>query len=751
MGDEQNKQQVQSQEKPNGNGRQLPNRYDGVAKVTGRAKYAAEFYQPGMLYAVMLQSTIASGEILKMETQDAENAPGVVKVLTPFNAPQLPAVKAQPPALRHLSLLQDRTVYYNGEPIAVVVAKSLVEAQYAASLVKVKYRETPSKLNFEKRLSDGHEPKGANAPTHLGVGNADSAWSKATVVLEQTYSTPLQNHNPMEPHATIAKWDGEKVTVWDATQYISGARQTIAKQFSLPQENVHVLDPYVGGGFGSKGSTWSHVMLCCMAAKVVGAPVQLVLERPQMFGPVGGRAATVQHIKLGTDDHGKLVAMEHHVTLPSSLKEAFLESAAQQTQMLYECDTIQTGYSMVDMNIGVQTFMRAPGEAPGTAALESAMDELAEKLKMDPLELRLVNYAEVDRGLETRDFSSKNLKQAYSQAAERFGWARRNRTPGQLREGNLLIGHGMATATYPANRSAAMAKVRLNPDASVWVGSGTQDLGTGMYTIMAQTVMQELDVPYEKVTAELGDSTLPKAPVSGGSQSTASVGPAVKEACHQLLLKLAANAVSDASSPLHGAQTSAIECKGGTLRLKSDPSKSESLSASIARNQGQAVEAEGSAEPSQEAQKSLATHSWGAVFAEVAVDQSTYMVKVRRIVATYDIGLLLNHKTGISQLEGGLIWGIGMALTEGSWLDNNVGRIVNENLAEYHVPCNADAPQMDITALNIADTRFNPQGARGIGEIGITGVAGAIANAIYNATGRRVRDFPITLDRIMSA
>lgn len=745
----------QQEEKPLGNGKQMPYRYEGKLKVTGKAQYAAEFQPPFTptqkpLYAWLILSSIPAGEITAMNTTVADAAPGVVKILTPFNAPKLPGVKPQPPAVRKLSLLQDCKVYYNGEPIGLVVAKSLDEARYAASLVKVTYNTTPAKLNFDKRLNEKRPPKGGNAPPKEDHGDEAAAWAKATTVLEQTYTTPLQNHNPLEPHATIAEWQGDKLTVYDATQYVSGVKQSLAKHFALPMDSVRVIDPVVGGGFGSKGSMWSHVVLAAMAARVVGQPVKLPLDRTQMFGPVGGRPATTQHIKLGADSTGKLVAIRHEVVEPTSVMEDFLEPSGKQTDMLYDCKQIAIDHKMVDMNIGVQTFMRAPGESTGTTALETAMDELAIKLNMDPLELRLKNYAEKDPGMQ-REWSSKNLRAAYQDAAERFGWSKRNPKPGQVREGNLLIGYGMATATYPANRSSAMASIKLLPGGKIAVASGTQDLGTGMYTIMTQTVMQELDIPFEQIDTKLGDSALPKAPVSGGSMSAASVGPAVKDACAQLTLKLANMAISDSSSPLAGAKAEDIIVKGGKLQLKSNPAKSEPLSASITRNKGVPVEEQGSAQPSEQAERQLSTHSWGAVFAEVAVDQTTYMVQVRRVVATYDVGTLLNQKTGINQLQGGLVWGIGMALEEDSHLDNNYGRIVNNNLAEYHVPVNADAQILDVKVLGIADTKFNPQGARGVGEIGITGIAGAINNAIYNATGKRVRSFPITPDKIMTA
>lgn len=739
----------QQEEKPVGNGKELPHRYEGKLKVTGKAKYATESDVKDPLYAWLILATIPSGEIVSMDTTTADRASGVVKILTPFNAPRLPGTKPEPPLTRRLSLLQDRTVHYNGEPIGLTIGKTLDEARYAASLVRVKYNPTPSKLHFSTRLQENRPPKHSNAPKKEDHGDEAAAWAKATVVLDQTYTTPLQNHNPLEPHATIAMWEGEKLTVFDSTQGVNGVKQSLAKNFALPMDSVRVLNPYVGGGFGSKGSAWSHVVLAAMAAKVTGRPVKLVLDRTQMFGPVGGRPATVQHIKLGTDASGRLVAMRHEVIEPTSVMEDFLEPSAKQTDMLYACDQIAIDHKMVEMNIGIQTYQRAPGEATGTSALETAMDELALKLNMDPLELRMKNYAERDPGMQ-RDWSAKHLREAYSNAAERFGWSKRKPTPGQMREGNKRIGYGMATATYPANRSAAQARIKLLPSGHIEIASGTQDLGTGTYTIVTQIVMQELDIPWESIDTKLGDSALPKAPVSGGSQSAASVGPAIKDACEQLKLKLANMAILDPASPLYNAEPQNIVIKG-TLQLKSDPTKSEPLTASIARNKGAAIEVQGSAEPSQEAERSLSTHSWGAVFAEVAVDDTTHMVEVRRVVATYDIGKLLNKKTGINQLQGGIVWGISMALQEDSHLDNTYGRVVNNNLGEYHVPVNADAQIIDVEVLDIPDTKFSPQGARGIGEIGITGIAAAINNAVYNATGKRVRSFPITLDKLMAA
>jgi xanthine dehydrogenase YagR molybdenum-binding subunit len=599
-------------------------------------------------------------------------------------------------------------------------------------------------------LGEARPPKSpGREPATQTRGDLAAAMAKGTVTVEQTYTTPYQHHNPMEPHATLAWWEGDKLTVHDSTQYIAGDRVTIARTLGIPADNVHLECPYTGGGFGCKGSTWSHVILAAMAAKVVQKPVKLALDRPQMWGPVGGRPTTVQRINLAATQDGKITGVEHNVIVHTSVMEDFLEPSADQTRMLYASEACETSHKMVDMNLGVATFMRAPGESTGTAALETAMDELAVALKMDPVQLRLVNYAEKDLGSD-KPWSSKHLRACYEQAAARFGWSKRNPQPAAMREGNKLIGWGMATATYPANRSAAQALVRILPNGHAFVACGSQELGTGTYTIMAQTAGDTLGIDPAFVEAKLGDSTLPKAPVSGGSQSAASIGPAIEAAAMQVKLKVAQLAISDPKSPLHGAAVADISSRGGKLFLSSAPGKLESYADILSRNGGQPVEAMASAEPGEE-QTALSTHSFGAVFAEVAVDRDTLMVEVRRIVATYDIGTLMNNTTGINQLEGGIVWGVSFALHEESHLDDTYGRYVNANLAEYHIPVNADIGKLDVTVLNIPDTKFNPLGARGIGEIGITGTAAAVGNAIFHATGKRVRDFPITLDKLLNA
>ena len=732
---------------------QLDHRYEGIAKVTGKALYAAEFSDPfaqaDLVYAFIVQATIPSGSVNSIETTSADRAPGVVSVITPFNAPRLAQGPPQPPARRSLTLLQDTSVAYNGQPIAVVVAKTLNEAKAAAALLKIGYTPQPAKLQWEKRLDEARWPKNPgkdSAGNHRG--DIEAAFAEAAVTVDNTYVTPIQFHNPMETHATTAWWQGDKLTVYDATQYISGVRMSLARSLNIPVDNVRVIDPLVGGGFGSKGSMWSHVPLCAMAAKFVNRPVKLVLDREQMFGLVGARPSTINHIRLAAREDGALLGMQHDNVMNASVLEDFVEHAEGVSKNLYQSAASSVTAKVVETNLGVSTYMRAPGEAPGTAVLEIALDELAEKLKMDPIALRLKNYAETDPSHEGRPWSSKHLRECYRRGAEKFGWAERNLTPGERSEGKWLVGHGMATATYPANRSAAQAIVRLLPGGRLFVASGTQDLGTGTYTIMAQQAAAGLGIDPKMVEVKLGDSTLPKAPVSGGSQSSASVLPAIQDATAQLKLKLIDLAISDAASPLHGLQAADCDLRDGRLLSKSQPGRSDGLVELISRNKNQPVEAQGQAEPG-EARDSMSTQSWGAVFAEVAVDRHTKMVKVRRVVGVYDIGVLLNQKTGLNQLMGGMTWGISFATHEQGIVDATTGRIVNANLAEYHVPVNADVGVLDVNVIGIPDLKFNPIGSRGIGEIGITGTAAAVANAIYNATGKRVRQYPITADKLL--
>ena len=722
--------------------RQLDHRYDGVAKVTGRAKYAAEFPVKNIAYGYIVTAAIPAGEVASIDQSAASRAAGVYNILTPFNAPKVTVSG-------NVNILQDTTVYFSGQPIAVIVARSLPEAEQAAKLLRITYKEQPAKLDFTALVNEARPPRRGGENRR---GNPEASLAKAAAVIEQTYSTPIENHNPMEPHATIASWDGDKLEVHDATQGISQTQGTLARTFGIPAANVHVINPYVGGGFGCKGYVWSHTVLACMAAKVAGRPVKIALDRGQMFGPVGSRPNTLQHIKLAAAKDGKLLLQQHESICYTSFIQDWVEGAANPTTLLYASESLSADHKVVPLNLGMGTWMRAPGEATGSFGLEVAMDELAEKLNMDPVQLRIINNAEADPR-QGRPWSSKHVLECYKQAADRFGWSKRSAQPGQHREGDQLIGYGMATANYGAGRSPSSAVVRIQPNGRVFVGIGTQDIGTGTYTIVAQAAAQALGMDPALVDVQLGDTSLPRSGGSGGSTTAASVCPAVYDAAVAAKLKLTQLAVADPKSPFHGANANDLDTRDGQLYLKSTMARAgsdpESITALIARNGGDAIEATATSQMPAD-RDTFTSHSWGAVFAEVAVDAHTHMVLVRRVVATYDIGNLINKKTGTNQLSGGIVWGIGMALHEEAHIDPTYGRTVNENFAEYHVPVNADVHEIDVTCLNIPDYKFNPLGARGIGEIGITGVAAAISNAVYNATGKRVRDLPITLDKLMA-
>jgi xanthine dehydrogenase YagR molybdenum-binding subunit len=728
-------------------------RIDGVAKVTGGARYAGDFDAPRLAHAVLVTSTVAKGRIAHVDAARAKAAPGVLLVMTHDNAPKLPGdpMKSAPPAERALTLLQDDVVRYNGEPVAVVVAETIEQARYGAQLLQIGYATEQATLDFDAAKGAAYKPqKITHGEPDSHRGDAERALAGAAVRHEATYSTPMEVHNPMEPHATLAAWQGDRLLVHDATQGVAGARKTLATKLGVPAENVHVLSPYIGGGFGCKGSAWSHVVLAAMAAKQSGRPVRLVLDRTQMFGPVGYRPRTQQTVALGAGRDGKLVAIKHEVISPTSMFEDWTESSAVVTRMLYACPNVSTAHRLVKLNLGTPTFQRAPGEATGTYAIEAALDELAYKLGVDPVELRWRNHADADPE-ESKPFSSKKLRECYASAAQRFGWSKRKPQPRSMRDGNQLIGWGMATATYPANRQPTNARVRLLADGSVSVQCCTQDIGTGTYTIITQVAADALGVEAGRVKVEIGDSDFPEAPVSGGSMTAASVTPAVQAAARQVRDKLVALAIADAASPLHGIAAERIESADGWLRTRDDASRGEPFAAIIARNGAAPIEVTAKAELSEEEKKKASYHSFGAVFVEVGVDPDFGEVRVRRVTASYSIGRLLNVKTGRSQLLGGIVWGVGMALHEEAFVDHETGRVLNANLAQYHVPVNADIGELDVTFVDEDDQQFNPLGARGIGEIGITGVAAAIANAVYHATGRRIRDLPITPDKLIAA
>ena len=696
-------------------------RVDGRLKVTGQARYAAEFAVPDVVHAVLVNSTIGAGAITGFDLAAARAMPGVLAIITPDNAPKLQINGGSQQSV-HAPLLQDRDIHFNGQHVAVVVAETLEQADAAASLVRVRYRRDEPVTSMDVVLGQAYTPKSfrnGTRPADSRRGDPDSAFDGGAVKVDATYITPIEHHNPMEPHATVARWDGNRLTVWTATQAISGAQQTLASLLGIEQANVHVICPYVGGGFGCKGNTWPPATLAAMAAKMVGKPVKLAVTRAQMFSSNGYRPRTVQKLRFAADEQGHLVSMRHDgfSQMSQPALGEFSEPVGLATEMLYACPNVAVTHRLVATHASLPTYMRAPGLASGNFALESTIDELAIALRQDPLEFRLRNYAEQEPH-QNRPFASKALRECYSQGAEAFGWSRRSHEPRSMRDGNVLIGWGMATSTYPTHRMPAAVRVRVGANGTALVQVGTQDLGTGTYTVMSQIAADELGIPIERIQFELGDSAFPHAPVSGGSMTVASVGSAVKAACEAVRAK-----------------------------LQGDPGAS--LPALLARQNMDFVEGTGEAKPGDE-EKRYAMHAFGAQFAEVRIDADLGEIRVSRFVGAFDAGRVMNAKTARSQLIGGIVYGLGMALLEETHVDGETGRIVNANIAEYLVPVNADVPDIRTIIVPNDELISNPLGAKGIGELPMVGVAAAVANAVYHATGVRVRKVPIRIEDLLA-
>ncbi|HEY9003996.1 MAG TPA: xanthine dehydrogenase family protein molybdopterin-binding subunit [Mucilaginibacter sp.] len=761
-------------------------RVDGKLKVTGAATYAAEFPVKNLAHGVCISSTITKGRIKSIDTRKAEKMPGVIGVMTYQNAMQLhfPSGSDGKFAEKDLLPLQSDRVFYGGQHIAVVVAESFEQAEHAAALVKIEYEIQPAAIGLEKNIHTAYKPAAGlgGQETQVKRGEFETGFNSAAVKTDETYTTPVYHHNAMEPHATIAAWDGDKLTVYDATQSVMGVKSLLTSILGIPAEKVQVYALYIGGGFGSKGFTWPNTLLAPMAAKQFNRPVKIVLARQQMFSTAGRRTQTVQRISLGADQSGKLTAVKHATTAETSFVDEFVEPAGIATTMIYSCPNLEVSHEIVRLNRGTPCPTRAPGEAPGTYALEVAMDELANKLKMDPIQFRMVNYAETDEH-KKKPFSEKSLKECYQKGADAIGWNNRKAEPGTLKENGYLVGYGMATATYPANRSASSAKATIFADGHAEILCGTQDIGTGTYTVMTQVAADAFALPVDKVKVKLGNSSYPKGAQSGGSQVSASVGPPIRAAALGAVAKLIDLAIADQSSPLHGHKAEDIVAENGSIHLKDNANKGESYSAILNRKGLDKLEAEaktnvstrqqgpptpavpGSPEAKIEEEsktnaavqedektdrKGHSFHSFGAQFAKVLVDPDLGTVKIDKLVAIMDIGKVMNLKTATNQIMGGMIFGIGMALMENTQYDSNNGRVVTRDLAQYLVPVHADIPEIEVQFIDKPDPYISPIGARGIGEIGITGITAAIANAIYNATGKRVRDLPITPDKLIA-
>lgn len=746
-------------------------RVTGPLKVSGQARYAAEFskdFGDALAHAVLVTTVAARGRIRSIDTAEAEAAPGVVRVFTHRNAPDLPYKEpekrpgVQPQNGDPLRPLQTDQVFFSGQTVAVVVADTLEQAEYAASLVRVtvdaeeahtdlwaardhpeasEKQQTPRASRPKKPAEDGEQ---TGRPADVSVGEPEAAWEQAPTKVDLEIEIRTLVNNPLEPHATVAQWDGDQLTVWDKNQFIDNARNKLALAFGIPESSVRVVSPFVGGGFGSGLRTWPHTFLAAMAAREIGRPVRLVLTRAQMFTSVGHRPHNLQRVRLACDDQGRLRSVIHEAWQETSVYEEYTMNLLNATRMAYTTPNLKTVYRLVPLNVQTPTSMRAPGEASGAHALEVAMDALAYEAGIDPLELRLRNDATHDP-YEGKPFSSKHLAEAYRLGAERIGWKDRPMEPRSMRDGDDLIGLGVSSAFYPANRSEASALARLRPDGTAEVTTASSDMGPGTYVSMSMVAADALGLPIDRVHFLLGDTDFPDAPVHGGSQTMASVGPAVQAACEAVVQAAIELAVKDHASPLHGANAEDVRLEHGELV---GPGGRESLTEAIARH-GEPVEATATASPDQEKQKPYALHSFGCVFARVRVSDATGEVKVERVVAVNDIGRVINPKTAASQVIGGVVMGIGMALMEEAVLDPNFHRYANDTLAEYHVLTNRDAPEIEAHFVGEPDYVLNPLGARGVGEIATVGASSAVVNAILHATGVRVLRLPATLDKFL--
>jgi xanthine dehydrogenase YagR molybdenum-binding subunit len=699
-------------------------RVDGRLKVTGAAKYSAEYTPAGLTYGVLVGSTITKGSITAIDTKAALKAPGVLAVITHLNSPKVPGQEitknpAKPAEKGPLKVFYDDKVNYNGQPIAIVIADSFERALFAASLVKAEYKSEKHITSLPDNQDKGFAPHGDGTYKR----GTEDAWKTAPFKLEQEYIVPTVTHNPMELHAIIARWDADdKLSVWDKTQGVKDTQQDLANLFKLPKENVQVHSEFVGGAFGSALRTWPHEVAAIIAAKVVKRPVKVVLSRADMFTSVGYRPFTWQKIGIGAAADGKLIGITHEAAGQTSSYENFTEGPARVSQDLYACPNVNTKYHLVALDIATPTWMRGPGEATGAFALESALDELSYQLKIDPVELRIRNYAEKDPG-SGKPFSSKFLKDAYELGADHIGWKNRKQEPGSVKAQGWYVGYGMGGGMFGAYRDGATIKATMKADGTLLLQSAVSDIGPGTGTAMVLIAAEQMNMPAEKIRFELGDSSLPNAPTQGGSATTASVGSAVYKACADLKEKF---------QKLVG--------NGGT----DNPDYVKILKEHNLASLDVTTQTDGG-----NGRKTYAMNSWSVHFVKVLVNTATGVVKIDKVACVSDCGRVISPKTARSQVIGGAIGGIGMALMEESVIDHRYGRYINNNFADYHVPVNADIPQIDALFVNKPDPIINPMGAKGMAEIALIGMAAAVANAVYNASGKRVRELPITPDKVM--
>jgi len=725
-------------------------RVDGRAKVTGTAKYAAEYTAPGLAHGFVVSSAIAKGRIRRIHTADALAVDGVLDVFTHEHRPKLASSHEKytdevAPSGSPFRPLYDDKILFSGQPVALVVGEEFEIARFAASLIRVEYERKPHVTDFEAQRKRGAVSK-RDSSHSIARGNPAPAFEQAPVRIKAEYRMPVEHHNPMEPFAATAVWEGNgHITVFDKTQGPQNCRNYVAGVFGMPRDKVRVLSPYVGGGFGSGLRPQYELPLAVLAARALKRSVRVTLTRQQMF-TLGYRAANVHEMTLAANQHGSLASFRHEAVSMTSQFEDFQRDLVNWSSLLYKCVNSELGQRLVKLDQNTPCDMRAPGGAEGAYAIECAMDELAYAANIDPLELRLINYSDKDQ-IEDRRYSSKELRECYRQGAEKFGWSRRSPQPRSMRDGNELVGWGMATGIWEAMQMPASAKAVLTANGSVEIASATADIGPGTYTWMTQLAAEMLGVPIENVTAKLGDSTLPDAPVEGGSFTVSSVGPAIHAACRAVQKELLGLAQKMARSPLAGAKLDDVVFAEGKIRHKHEESREVSVADAMRAGKADRIEREASAKPNERSKYSHLTHS--AVFAEVKVDEELGVIRVTRVVSAVAAGRILNPKLASSQILGAVVGGIGMALHEETVTDHRFGRFMSHNLADYHVPVNADVHAIDVIFVEEKDDEINPLGVKGVGEIGIVGTAAAVANAVYHATGKRVRDLPITLDKLM--
>ncbi|MFF3754768.1 molybdopterin cofactor-binding domain-containing protein [Streptomyces sp. NPDC002018] len=727
-------------------------RVDGPAKVTGRATYVYEQWEAGLpLYGFIVGAAVGKGRITRIDTACAERLPGVRMVMTHHNAPPQ-GTRDETTFLefpRAFPVLVGPEIHFHGEPVAFVVATTFEQARAAAGLIEVAYAVEPGNYDLAARLEYAHLPKKMKiglAPD-TAVGDVDAEFDAADVTVDQHYTTSFVSSQPLEPHACLAVPRGEDLYVHTSTQIVASARTSIASTLRMDEERIHVASPYVGGGFGSKLRVHSETILAAIAARALNEPVKVALTRQQTFPLVGVRPASHQHVRLGSGRDGRLLAIAHDVTMHTNPDVEYSEQTAVTTRSLYAAPGRATRHRLTALDLPRGEDVRAPGHAPGLLAVEGAMDELAHALSMDPVELRIRNEPERDpeRGVP---FSDRRLVECLREGARRFGWKGRPVTPGSLREGRWLVGYGVASAIRPHPQAETRARVRLAADGTAVVRSDMTDLGTGTYTIMTQVAADGLGLSPDRVRVELGRSGFPVTAGSGASWGAGNSSTAVHRACAALREKLLAAACGDARSPLYGLDPATAVLSDGRVRIGA---VSEAVGEIVRRVRPEGLEAEGgsTAMAKDPNYADYSINTYGAHFAEVGVDADTAEIRLRRMLGVFSVGRVLNAKTARSQLVGGMIWGLGMALEEAVVVDTRSGAFVNRDLAQYRVPVHADVPEVHAVILEGFDGRANPLGAKGVGELGICGSGAAVANAVFNATGVRVRDFPVALEDLL--